>query len=264
MPDDTVEEVKASPPPLPPIEELTAEDVIAKVYDVTNDDMTEAPRCVKEIGGVPNMGTLRDELPPGSYLVVLRARKGNTLGRKTGTLVRNGIGLYVPGERPEAAESPAPSAHRGRVPITGQGSSKAAEQSAVSALVDLVRELSIGKQAESGGGSPVLDALDIVERLQALTVAKSGEPSDDVGHELAKERLTTMFDEGLNLGKRIGEAMAAGNVSNGDSKGNGILSILERVLAHPTVKDALARASAPVVNLDEFTAATSQEEKDNG
>lgn len=275
MSDEIVEEVKASLRPIPPIEQLTEVDVVSKVYDATGQAPGITARWLGDLPGVVDMDELRDQLPPGDYTVVIRARQGNALGRKAGTILVHNTPLHVDGERdenthisvtPTIGASPALGspqeerpADRSHVPITDQDSARADEQSAISGLVDLVRE---SRQPQSGISDQILDALTFVERVQALTVTKSGEPTDGAGHELVKKRLTAMFDEGLGLGKKIGEATADSNVSSGDGEGSGIFSILERVLAHPTIKDALARASAPVVSLDELTATLPQNGED--
>lgn len=262
MPDES----KMKPPPLPPLDELTAEDVYGKLYDVTNDDPMEPPHWIADTGGVPDVDTLRDELPPGSYLIILRARKGNALGRKPGTIVHRGINLHVPGEPTKETDVPPPAGTaQQRPPVTTQAPGTAVENSAVATLGDLVREISIGKQQQDNPINAVRDTLTIIKDVQNLTNARSDTPSSGDGEDLAKQRLAKMFDDGIALGTKIGQAMAAGDGSDGNSKGNAILAILERVLAHPTIKDVLARASAPVVNLDELTAAMPQnEEEPNG
>lgn len=257
------QEVKS--PPIPPIDELSPLDVVSKVYDMAGagEDPTVGPAWVADLPGVVDADTLRAHFGPGSYLIDLRARQGNTLNRQPGTIVyrrvpidvRDGVddgaepaapitpARPVPELRHEYARTP-PEVRRPRPPTPG-------EPSAVHALVDLVRELAVSKQPQNGNVNPVLDALTIVERLQALAAVKPSEPVSGPQDQIVTQRLTTMFDEGLALGKTIGEATAAGDGSQGDGRGTDILGILERVLGHPTIKDALARASAPAIRLDE-------------
>lgn len=257
---------KPLPGRLPPIEELTAADVVSKVYDLTDRDPAAMPIWLGDLPGPADTEKLRAQLLPGTYLVEMRAAQGNNIDRQAGTIVQRGIPFTVPGERIEEAEAhlsltnvPAAAVTQ-RPAVTSSPSTTSVENSAVHALVDLVRELSVSKQPQTGAADPVLNALEIMERLQALTIAKSHDASDGPGNELATQKLGAMFDEGINLGKKIGGAAAASEGSEGESKGNAILAILERVLAHPTITDMVARASAPVVNLDELTAAKLSEE----